>query len=76
MKDYDLTILYHPGKANMVADPFSRKDSGIGSLAAIQVEDRPLAKDVQRLANGLVRLQISDDGGVLACVKAHSSLMV
>ena len=25
LKDYDLTIYYHPGKANVVADAFSRK---------------------------------------------------
>ncbi|XP_070003113.1 uncharacterized protein [Nicotiana sylvestris] len=26
LKDYDITILYHPSKANMVADALSRKD--------------------------------------------------
>ena len=34
LKDYDCTIDYHPGKANVVADALSRKY--IGSLAYMQ----------------------------------------
>ena len=33
LKEYDITILYHPGKANVVADAFSRKAGSVGSLA-------------------------------------------
>ena len=46
LKDYDITILYHPGKANVVADALSRKVGSMGSLAHLQVSRRPLAKEV------------------------------
>ena len=42
LKDYDITILYHPGKANVVADALSRKSASMGSLAYILVGERPL----------------------------------
>ena len=46
LKDYDITILYHPGKANVVADALSRKSVSMGSLAYIPVGERPLVLDV------------------------------
>ena len=57
-KDYDVTILYHPGKAYVMADALSRKTHSMRILAALSIEDIPLARDVQILANSLVRLQI------------------
>ena len=36
LKDYDITILYHPGKANVVADALSRKAGSMGCLAHLQ----------------------------------------
>ena len=35
MKDYDFTLAYHPGKANVVADALSRR-SHVASLLASQ----------------------------------------
>ena len=46
LKDYDITILYHPGKANVVADALSRKAWSMGSLAHLQVYRRPSAREV------------------------------
>ncbi|XP_024021742.1 uncharacterized protein LOC112091712 [Morus notabilis] len=37
MEDYDFTLQYHPGKANVVADALSRKTLGI--LASLALED-------------------------------------
>ena len=74
LKDYDITILYHPGKANMVADALSRKSVSIGSLAYIPVGERPFALDVKALANQFVRLDVSEPSRVLACTVAQSSL--
>ncbi|XP_070005710.1 uncharacterized protein [Nicotiana sylvestris] len=56
LKDYDITILYHPGKANVVADALIRKVESMGSLAFILAAERPLALDIQFLANRIVRL--------------------
>ena len=54
-----MTILYHLGKANVVADALSRKAVSMGSLAMLQVDESPLARDIQSLANSFVRLDIS-----------------
>ena len=40
LKDYDCTIDYHPGKANVVADTLSRKSTG--SFAYMQAIQLPL----------------------------------
>ena len=74
LKDYDLIILHYPGKANMVAD-FSQKSTSMDSLAHLLTQERPLASEVQSLANQIVRLDISTVVHVLAFVEARSSLM-
>ncbi|XP_070030888.1 uncharacterized protein [Nicotiana tomentosiformis] len=74
-KDYDITILYHPGKVSVVADALSRKAESIGSLAYLSAVERPLSMDVHVLANQFVRLDVSDPSGVLACVVAQSLLL-
>ncbi|KAH0757160.1 hypothetical protein KY290_020653 [Solanum tuberosum] len=75
LKDYDLSILYHPGKANVVADALSRKAVSMGSLSFLSVEERPLAMDIQFLANSMIRLDISDSRRVLAHMGVQSSLL-
>ncbi|XP_070034678.1 uncharacterized protein [Nicotiana tomentosiformis] len=69
LKPYEKNYL-----ANVVTDALSRKTVSMGSLAFIPVGDRPLATDVQSLANQFVRLDISEPSRVLACVVSLSFL--
>lgn len=48
LKDYDMSILYNPCKANIVADTLSRLS--IGRTANIEEGKKELAKEVHRLA--------------------------
>lgn len=57
-----------------MADAMSRKTISMGCLAYIPVGERPLAVNVQASANQMVRLDISEPSGVLACVVSRSSL--
>ena len=57
LKDYDMSILYHIGKANVVSDALSRLSMGITSY--VKEEKKDLAKDVHRLACLGVRLMDS-----------------
>ena len=75
LKDYDITILYHPGKANVVADALSRKAGSMGSLAHLQVSRRPLAREVLTLANDFMRLEVNEKEGLLSCVDERSSFL-
>ena len=36
LEDYDFTLQYHPGKANVVADALSRKSRGVLASVASQ----------------------------------------
>ena len=47
LKDYDYTIHYHHGKANVVADALSRKSTG--SLAYMQIIQLPLMVELREL---------------------------
>jgi hypothetical protein len=52
IKDYDLEIHYHPGKANLVADVLSRKEHVHAAIVA-QLTDE-LVEDFRRLNLGIV----------------------
>src|SRR5688500_17900104 len=54
LKDYDKSVLYHPGKANVVAEALSRLS--IGSMSHVEDCNKELVRDVHRLAHLGVRL--------------------
>ncbi|KAL5556871.1 hypothetical protein UlMin_039107 [Ulmus minor] len=57
VKDYDCEILYHPGKANRVADALSRRTPA--ALMSIQALPKALQEDVQKLELELIMGQMS-----------------
>ncbi|WMV43228.1 hypothetical protein MTR67_036613 [Solanum verrucosum] len=64
LKDYDVTIQYHLGKANVVANALIQKTVSMGSLAYLSVTKRPLTKEIQTLEFKFMQLGISERGGV------------
>ena len=58
LKDYDVNIQYHPGKANVLEDVVSRKAINRGSLAYLSVTKRPLAKEIQTLESKFMQFCI------------------
>ena len=56
LKDYDMTIQYHPGKANDLADALSHKVISMGSLAHLNVIKRLLPKEIQTLESNFVQI--------------------
>ncbi|WMV08865.1 hypothetical protein MTR67_002250 [Solanum verrucosum] len=74
LKDYDVDILYHPGKANVVADALSRRSIGI--LFYLGVEKHALAQELHQLASLGVRMLEADDSGITIQDTSISSLLL
>ena len=68
-----MSILYHPGKANVVVDALSRLS--MGSNTRVEEEKRELAKDVHIHACIGVRLMDSTKGGIVVINGVESSLV-
>ncbi|KAL5548287.1 hypothetical protein UlMin_003518 [Ulmus minor] len=57
VKDYDCEILYHPGKANCVADALSRKSTA--TVMSIRMMPEMLQKEIQELDMEIISGQLS-----------------
>ena len=69
-----MSVHYHLGKSNVVADAISRLS--MGSVAHVEEKRKELVKDVHRLARlGVCHMSISDSG-VTFQNGAESSLVV
>ena len=73
LKDYDMSVLYHLGKANVVADALSRVS--MGSFLHIGEGQKELARDVHPLDRLGVRLLDSAEGSMLVQSSSESSLV-
>ena len=74
LKDYDMSVFYHPDKSSVVADAINRMS--MGSVAHVGEGEKELVKDVHRLARMGVQLEDSSKGGVMVLHNFESSLVV
>ncbi|KAL5739512.1 hypothetical protein ACOSQ2_028692 [Xanthoceras sorbifolium] len=70
IKDYDCTIEYHSGKANVVADALSRKPTS--SVAHLKTVYLPLLVELRSLG---VRLKMSNSGALVAAFHVRPILV-
>ena len=69
-----MSVLYHPGKANVVADALIRVS--MSSVTHVVDDKKELVKEVHRLAHLGVRLEDSPKGGFVVRHNSESSLVV
>ena len=68
-----MSILYHSGKANVVADTLSK--ISMGSIAHVEDSKKKLAQEVHQFSRLGVRLLDSAEGSVWAQSSSESSLV-
>ena len=74
MKDYDMSVLYHPSKDNVITDALSRMT--ICSVSDVVEAKKDLFKDVHKLARLGVRLEDSPNGCFIVQSNSESSFLV
>ena len=70
IKDYECTIEYHPGKANVVEDTLSRRP--MSSISHLRVVHLPRLIELRSLG---VRLELTDSGALLATFQVRPVLI-
>ena len=70
IKDYDCSINYHPGKANVVADALSRKSSGFS--AALLTTQKEIIKDLRRMG---IKIVMGDSQVFMASLTIQPTLI-
>ncbi|GJZ44984.1 retrotransposon protein, putative, ty3-gypsy subclass [Tanacetum coccineum] len=70
LKDYDANIQYHPGKANVVAEALSRKNSGVMACLKIQSEIIKYLEPVE------VELVVRGSEGYIASLNIEPNLIL
>ncbi|KAI3758674.1 hypothetical protein L6452_06245 [Arctium lappa] len=70
LKDYDARIQYHPGKANLVADALSRKNSG--SLSCLITSQSHILRDLEIMG---VEICAKHQDGYLASFMVKTTLV-
>jgi len=73
LKDYDCTILYHPGKANVGANVLSRKS--MGNRAHLTTINRPIVKEFQEIVESGIQFEIDHSRTLFAHVKICLTLI-
>ena len=74
LKYYDMSVLYHPEKANVVADALSRMT--MGSVYHVEEAKKHLVKDIHRLASLGLGLENSLNCAFMVHQNSESSLVV
>jgi hypothetical protein len=71
LKDYDCTINYHPGKANVVADALSRKNI-VGSVSVMFTTKKELLLDLERAG---VEMMVGEIQSYMSSLTLEPTLM-
>ena len=74
MKYYDMSVIYHPGKANVVTYALSHLT--MGSVSHIDEAKKDIVRDVHRLSILGVTLEDSPNDGLMVHHNSESSLVV